>query len=286
MQISFLGLGVMGYPMAGYLAKAGHQVTVYNRTATKAEAWAREYEGSIAATPEQAAHNAQVLVSMVGNDNDVRQVLLTSGALAALPKGALVIDHTTASATLATELATVCTGHGHDFVDAPVSGGQKGAVEGILTIMAGGTPAAFARAEAVFKAYAKTITHVGPVGHGQLCKMLNQICIAGVLAGIAEAVHLGQKSGLDMHKAYQAIKGGSAQSWQFDNRVPTMLEDRYDFGFAVEWLRKDLGIALAQAKQVGAGLPATALVDQFLAEVEAMGGKRLDGSSLLKRYQR
>ncbi|MCP5404972.1 MAG: NAD(P)-dependent oxidoreductase [Pseudomonadaceae bacterium] len=286
MNISFLGLGVMGYPMAGYLAKAGHNVTVYNRTAGKAEAWANEYGGATAATPAAAAQNADVLISMVGNDDDVRQVLIASGALAALPEGALLIDHTTASATLAQQLATLCDQHGHAFVDAPVSGGQKGAVEGILTIMAGGTPQAFARAEPVFQAYAKTITHVGPAGHGQLCKMLNQICIAGVLAGVAEAVHLGQKSGLDMQKAYQAIKGGSAQSWQFDNRVPTMLDDKYDFGFAVEWLRKDLGIAISQAKSVGAALPATALVDQFLAEVEAMGGKRWDGSSLLKRYRR
>ncbi|MBI1309384.1 MAG: NAD-binding protein [Proteobacteria bacterium] len=287
MDIAFIGLGVMGYPMAGYLSKAGHTVTVYNRTQAKAEKWLTEYKGILATTPAEAAQKAEVVISIVGNDDDVRQVLTgPQGALTTLPKGGLVIDHTTASATLANELAEVCKTKGHNFLDAPVSGGQKGADEGTLTIMVGGEPEVFNYAMPIFSAYGKTITHIGPTGHGQLTKMVNQICIAGAIAGVAEGLSLGTKAGLDMPKVISAASGGSAQSWMLDNRARTMVEGKYDFGFAVDWLRKDLNIAMSQADSMGITLPISHMVDHFLAEVQNMGGNRQDISSLFRRYQK
>lgn len=287
MKIAFIGLGVMGFPMAGYLAKAKHEVTVYNRTAEKSQRWVEAYGGKMAASPAEAAKDAQVVITMVGNDSDVREVLTgPQGALQSLPAGGLVIDHTTASATLALELAEACKAKGHTFIDAPVSGGQSGAENATLTIMVGGSEDAFQRAEHIFDVYGKTVTRIGPVGHGQMCKMVNQICIAGAIAGVAEGLHLGSKCGLDMEKVVRAVSGGSGQSWQLENRWKTMLADKYDFGFAVDWLRKDLGIALEQGHKVGANLPMTQEIDGFYADIQQMGGNRWDVSSLLRRLQR
>ena len=281
-SIAFIGLGVMGYPMAGHLARAGHAVTVYNRTAARAAAWVAEHGGASAATPALAAAGKDVVLTCVGNDDDLRAVTLgPDGALAALRPGALYVDHTTVSAAIARELAAV-----RDDVlvlDAPVSGGQAGAVNGALTIMCGGSVEAFAAAEPVLAAYAKRIGRMGPAGSGQLTKMVNQIAIAGVLAGLSEAVHFALAAGLDATDVFDVIGKGAAQSWQMDNRAGTMARGEYDFGFAIDWMRKDLGLVLDEARRLGIALPATALVDQFYGEVQATGGGRQDTSALLRR---
>jgi 3-hydroxyisobutyrate dehydrogenase-like beta-hydroxyacid dehydrogenase len=281
MRIAWIGLGVMGFPMAGHLATAGHDVVVHNRTRAKAERWSAEHGGSIAESPAAAADGADIVCTMVGDDPDVRAVVLgDDGALATLADGALLIDHTTTSATLARELADAHAA----FVDAPVSGGQAGAEQGQLAIMCGGEPAHYERAVVVMNAYAKATTRVGPVGHGQLAKMCNQICIAGIVESLAEALHFAERAGIDARAVVDAISGGAAGSWQMTNRAETMLEGRFDFGFAVDWMRKDLGHTLTEARRTGARLPLTALVDMFYAEVQAMGGGRLDTSSLKLRY--
>ncbi len=283
-SITFIGLGVMGYPMAGHLARAGHAVTVFNRTPAKAAAWVAEYGGASAATPALASRDADVVLTCVGNDDDLRQVTLgPDGALAAMRAGALFVDHTTVSASIARELAAF-----RDdllVLDAPVSGGQAGAVNGALTIMCGGTPLAFAAAEPVLAAYAKRIGLMGSAGSGQLTKMVNQIAIAGVLEGLAEAVHFALAAGLEANSVFDVIGKGAAQSWQMDNRAGTMAKGEYDFGFAVDWMRKDLGLVLDEAKRLGISLPATALVDQFYGDVQAMGGRRQDTSALLRRFR-
>ncbi len=286
-KTAFIGLGVMGYPMAGHLAAKGHGTTVFNRTHAKAEAWVREHGGRAAETPRDAADGADVVFVCVGNDDDVRSVVLGSdGALAGMKEGAVLVDHTTASATLARELDAAAREKGVRFLDAPVSGGQAGAEKGILTVMAGGEPGAFDAARPAIESYGRTIALIGPAGSGQLAKMMNQICIAGLVEGLAEAVHFGKRAGLDVKTVIGAISKGAAGSWQMENRHETMDAGRYDFGFAVEWMRKDLGICLAEARHNGAKLPVTALVDQFYAEVEAMGGRRWDTSSLLARLEK
>ncbi len=282
--VAFLGLGVMGHPMAGHLARAGHDVCVYNRTPRKAVAWVAEYGGRSAATPRAAAAGASVVFACVGNDDDLRSVVLgDEGALAGMPAGAVFIDHTTASAEVARELYAAAKQRGLAFVDAPVSGGQAGAVNGTLTVMCGGDAAAFASAQPVALAFARAVTHVGASGAGQLAKMVNQISIAGLVQGLAEAIAFGQRAGLDMHQVLEVIGKGAAQSWQMDNRGKTMLDGQFDFGFAVDWMRKDLGLVLDEARRNGAQLPVTALVDQFYADVQGMGGRRWDTSSLIKR---
>jgi 3-hydroxyisobutyrate dehydrogenase-like beta-hydroxyacid dehydrogenase len=284
---AFLGLGVMGGPMAGHLAKAGHQVTVWNRTGSKADAWAKEHGGKAAGTAREAAAGADIVFMCLGNDDDVRSVVYgEDGALAGMAKGAVLVDHTTASADLARELNQACNKAGCSFLDAPVSGGQAGAVNGVLTIMVGGETETFQKAEPGMKAYGRTVTHMGPAGAGQLTKMVNQICIAGLVQALGEALNFAQKAGLDTDKVLATISKGAAQSWQMENRWKTMTENKFDFGFAVDWMRKDLGICLEEAKRNGAPLPVTALVDQFYAEVEKMGGKRWDTSSLLARLER
>ncbi len=286
MRVGFIGLGVMGFPMAGHLADAGFDVGVYNRTAVRAERWLAEHAGRRADTPRQAALGAEVVCCCVGNDDDVRSVLYgESGALAGMERGAVLIDHTTASATLARELAAACKERDIGFVDAPVSGGEAGAVNGQLTVMAGGSEKDFARVEHVFACYAKAARLLGSSGSGQLAKMVNQVCIAGVLQGLAEGLHLARRVGLDAEAVVDVIANGAAQSWQMDNRSSTMLEGRFDFGFAVDWMRKDLGIALDEARQCGARLPLTALVDQFYGDVQAAGGGRMDTSSLITRLE-
>ncbi|MCX7660584.1 MAG: NAD(P)-dependent oxidoreductase [Caldimonas manganoxidans] len=284
--VAFLGLGVMGYPMAGHLARAGHRVTVYNRTAAKAERWVAEYGGACAATPRQAAQDADIVFACVGNDDDLRSVVLGEhGALAGMKPGAIFMDHTTASAEVARELGAQARRRGLWFIDAPVSGGNLGALNGTLTVMCGGEAAAFERAQPVAMAYAKAVTLLGEQGAGQLAKMVNQIAIAGLLQGLSEAIAFGQKVGLDMKAVLEVIGKGAAQSWQMDNRGPTMIEDRFDFGFAVDWMRKDLGLCLQEARRHGARLPVTALVDQFYADVQAQGGGRWDTSSLIRRLK-
>ncbi|GAB4150608.1 MAG: NAD(P)-dependent oxidoreductase [Sphingomonadales bacterium] len=281
-KVAFIGLGVMGYPMAGHLAAKGHAVAVYNRTAVRAEDWRRQHKGRVAATPAEAAEGAEIVFTCVGDDPDVRAVILgVDGALAALQPGAVIVDHTTASAALARELAGLCGERGVDFIDAPVSGGQAGAEAGQLSIMCGGSQAAFARAQPVMDIYAKACRLIGPAGAGQLAKMVNQICIAGVVQGLAEALNFGQRAGLDMAAVIEVISKGAAQSWQMENRAQTMCEGRFDFGFAVDWMRKDLRICLDEARGNGARLPLTALIDQFYAEVQAGGGGRYDTSSLM-----
>ena len=289
-RVAFLGLGVMGYPMAGHLARAGHHVTVYNRTATKSIAWCAEYAGSNALnhaqTPRLAAQQAELIFCCVGNDDDLRSVTLgADGAFAGMEPGAIFIDHTTASASVARELHTAAKNLGLHFVDAPVSGGQAGAQNGILTIMCGGNPAAFERMQPVALAFARAVTLLGESGAGQLAKMVNQICIAGLVQGLAEAIAFGQQAGLDMNQVLDVIGKGAAQSWQLDNRGKTMVADQFEFGFAVDWMRKDLGLVLDEAKRNGARLPVTALVDQFYADVQHMGGQRWDTSSLIKRLR-
>jgi len=281
-KLAFLGLGVMGFPMAGHLAAAGHDVTVYNRTAAKAEAWVARHGGAAAPTPGQAAAGAEMVFSCVGNDDDLRSVVLgEEGAFAGMAAGSILIDNTTASAEVARELAAAGKAKGIACIDAPVSGGQAGAENGALTVMCGGEPAAFERARPVIDAFARAVTLMGPAGSGQLTKMVNQICIAGLLQGLSEGMNFGQKAGLDMAKVIDVIGKGAAQSWQMDNRAATMCEGRFDFGFAVDWMRKDLGICLAEARNNGARLPITALVDQLYAQVQARGGNRWDTSSLM-----
>ncbi|WP_445769136.1 NAD(P)-dependent oxidoreductase [Rheinheimera sp.] len=286
-KVAFIGLGVMGYPMAGYLQQKGYQVTVYNRTTAKAEKWAAQYGGSWAATPNAAAQGAELVFMCVGNDNDVRSVVYGEhGVLAAMQAGSVLIDHTTASAELARELATAAADKGVGFLDAPVSGGQAGAEYGVLTVMIGGENADMAKAESAIMSFARCAKLLGPAGSGQLAKMVNQICIAGVVQGLAEALNFAQNAGLDAAAVVEVISQGAASSWQMQNRSLTMLDGKYDFGFAVDWMRKDLGIALSEARENGSHLPLTALVDQFYSEVQQMGGNRWDTSSLLARLKR
>ena len=285
-RIAFLGLGVMGFPMAGHLAAAGHEVTVYNRTAAKAEAWAAEHKGRAAATPREAAKGAEFVFACVGNDDDLRAVCTgPDGAFAGMTPGAIFVDHTTVSAKVTRKLAAQATAMGLAFVDAPVSGGQAGAQNGQLSIMCGGDPADYERAEPVMAAYARICRLIGSSGAGQLAKMVNQICIAGLMQGLSEALAFGQKAGLDGEKVVEVISQGAAGSWQMVNRHKTMLKDEFDFGFAVDWMRKDLGICLDTADEIGARLPVTALVDQFYKDVQLMGGGRNDTSSLIRRLR-
>ena len=287
-SVAFLGLGVMGYPMAGHLAQAGHHVTVYNRTAAKSAAWLAEFDGghAHALTPKLAAQNADIVFCCVGNDDDLRSVTLgADGAFAGMKPGAVFVDHTTASASIARELAAAAKRAGLEFVDAPVSGGQAGAQNGLLTVMCGGDAAAFDKVQAVGMAFSRAFTLLGESGSGQLAKMVNQICIGGLVQGLSEAIAFGQRAGLDMNQVLDVIGKGAAQSWQLDNRGKTMVADKFDFGFAVDWMRKDLGLVLDEAKRNGARLPVTALVDQFYGDVQLMGGKRWDTSSLIKRLK-
>lgn len=284
MKVAFIGLGVMGYPMAGHLANAGHDVTVYNRTATKAEQWCQQYKGNRATTPAEAARNAEIVFTCVGNDDDLRQVVVgPQGVFSSMAQNAILVDHTTASAEVARELAVIAADKGLQFLDAPVSGGQAGAENGVLSIMIGGEPAVYERAAAVIDCYAKSAKLLGPAGSGQLAKMVNQICIAGLVQGLAEGVHFAKQAGLDAAAVFDVIQHGAAGSWQMVNRHQTMIDDQFDFGFAVDWMRKDLKIALDEARSNGAQLPVTALVDQFYSEVQKMGGNRWDTSSLVKR---
>jgi 3-hydroxyisobutyrate dehydrogenase len=282
-KVAFIGLGVMGYPMAGHLkAKGGHEVTAYNRTGSKAEKWVAQFGGRAAPTPRQAAEGQDFVMACVGNDNDLREVTLGSdGAFGGMRKGAVFVDHTTASAEIARELHAAAKKGGFDAIDAPVSGGQAGAENGVLTVMCGGDAEPFARAEKIIAAYARACNLMGAPGSGQLAKMCNQICIAGVVQGLAEALHFAKCAGLDTEKLIATISKGAAQSWQMENRYKTMVDGKFDFGFAVDWMRKDLGICFAEARRNGARLPVTALVDQFYAEVQKMGGKRWDTSSLI-----
>ena len=281
-KCAFIGLGVMGYPMAGHLQKAGHDVTVFNRTAAKADKWAGEYGGKSAPTPAEAANGAEFVFICVGNDDDLRSVVLgDTGALAGAAKNAVMIDNTTASADVARELYAAAKDAGVSFIDAPVSGGQAGAENGVLTVMCGGDQAAFDRAAPVIDAFARSCKLMGESGSGQLTKMVNQICIAGLVQGLSEGVNFGRKAGLDMEKVLDVISKGAAGSWQMENRGKTMVEDKFDFGFAVDWMRKDLGICLEESKRNGARLPVTALVDQFYAQVQERGGNRWDTSSLI-----
>ena len=283
-RVAFLGLGVMGYPMAGHLARAGHQVTVYNRSATKAQAWVAQYGGGSAATPRGAAAGAEFVFCCVGNDNDLRSVVLgADGALAGMAAGAVFVDHTTASAEVARELHAAAVAAGLQFVDAPVSGGQAGAVNGLLTVMCGGDAPAFDAMQPVAMAYARAVTLLGAPGSGQLAKMVNQVCIAGLVQGLAEGIAFAQRAGLDVKQLLDVIGKGAAQSWQMDNRGKTMADDQFDFGFAVDWMRKDLGLVLDEARRNGAAVPVTALVDQFYGDVQRKGGGRWDTSSLLRR---
>ena len=293
-RVTFLGLGVMGYPMAGHLARCGHQVTVYNRTPAKALAWCAEFADPQAATrnlrsapsPKLAAQDAELVFCCVGNDEDLRSVTLgPDGAFAGMQPGAVLVDHTTASASVARELYAAGAALGLKFVDAPVSGGQAGAQNGMLTVMCGGDAAAFDAAQPVAMAFSRAFTLLGPSGAGQLAKMVNQICIAGLVQGLSEAIAFGELAGLDMLQVLDVIGKGAAQSWQLDNRGKTMVADKFDFGFAVDWMRKDLGLVLDEAKRNGARLPVTALVDQFYADVQHMGGRRWDTSSLIKRLK-
>ena len=287
-RVAFLGLGVMGHPMAGHLARAGHRVCVYNRSAAKAAAWLAEYGAphTSAPTPREAAADADVVFACVGNDDDLRSVVLGEhGAFAGMKRGAVFVDHTTASAAVARELSAAAIERGLQFVDAPVSGGNLGAINGTLTVMCGGDAQAFAAIKPVAMAFSKAVTLLGPSGAGQLTKMVNQSAIAGLVQGLAEAIAFGQKAGLDMKLVLEVIGKGAAQSWQMDHRGPTMIEDKFDFGFAVDWMRKDLGLVLDEAKRNGARMPVTALVDQFYADIQAAGGNRLDTSSLLRRLK-
>jgi 3-hydroxyisobutyrate dehydrogenase len=287
-KVAFVGLGVMGYPMAGHLkAKGGHDVTVYNRTAAKAEKWVAQYGGKHAPTPRQAAEGQDFVMICVGNDNDLREVTLgRDGVFAGTRAGTIAVDHTTASAEIARELHAEAKRRGFDFVDAPVSGGQAGAENGALTVMCGGDAEPFARAEKVIAAYARACNLMGAAGSGQLAKMVNQICIAGLVQGLAEGLHFAMKAGLDVEKLIATISKGAAQSWQMENRYKTMVAGKFDFGFAVDWMRKDLGICLAEARRNGAHLPAAALIDQFYSEIQKMGGKRWDTSSLIALLNR
>jgi 3-hydroxyisobutyrate dehydrogenase len=287
-KVAFLGLGVMGYPMAAHLRnKGGHDVTVYNRTSAKADAWVVQHGGRSAPTPKAAAAGRDFVMTCVGNDDDLRQVTLgPDGAFAGMAAGATFIDHTTASAEIARELAAAATARGFDFIDAPVSGGQAGAENGVLTVMCGGEASPYARAEPVIAAYARMCKLLGATGSGQLTKMVNQICIAGLVQGLSEGIHFAKRAGLDVEAVVQTISKGAAQSWQMENRYKTMADGTFDFGFAVDWMRKDMAICLGEARKNGASLPVAALVDQFYAEVQAMGGRRWDTSSLIARLER
>jgi 3-hydroxyisobutyrate dehydrogenase len=286
-RVAFLGLGVMGFPMAGHLkVKGGHDVTVYNRTGAKADAWVAQHKGFEATTPREAAVDQEFVFACVGNDDDLRQVTLgPDGAFAGMRKGAIFVDHTTASADVARELSSEAAKLGIGFIDAPVSGGQAGAENGVLTVMCGGDAATYAKAEPVIAAYARACRLMGPVGSGQLAKMVNQICIAGLVQGLSEGIHFAKTAGLDVNAVIETISKGAAQSWQMENRYKTMDAGTFDFGFAVDWMRKDLSICLAEARRNGAQLPVTALVDQFYAEVQKMGGARWDTSSLIARLK-
>jgi 3-hydroxyisobutyrate dehydrogenase-like beta-hydroxyacid dehydrogenase len=282
-KVAFIGLGVMGFPMAGHLVAKGHDVTVYNRTFAKAEPWAQKHKGQARKTPREAAEGCEIVFCCVGNDDDLRAVVLgPDGGLAGMKAGTIFVDHTTASAKVARELYGTAKEQGIDFIDAPVSGGQAGAENGVLTVMCGGDQAPFDRAKPVIDSFARACSLIGPSGAGQLTKMVNQICIAGLVQGLAEGINFGMKAGLDMEKVIGAISKGAAQSWQMENRWKTMVAGKFDFGFAVDWMRKDLGICLDEAKSNGAQLPAIALVDQFYARVQARGGKRWDTSSLIE----
>ena len=285
-NVAFLGLGVMGYPMAGHLAKAGHKVTVYNRTAAKSQAWCTEFGGQHGLTPREAAAGADIVFCCVGNDADLRSVVLgPDGGFAGMKPGAIFVDHTTASADVARELSATAQKSGLQFIDAPVSGGQAGAQNGLLTVMCGGDAAAFDAVKPAAMAFARAFTLLGASGAGQLAKMVNQICIAGLVQGLSEAIAFGQRAGLDMNQVLDVIGKGAAQSWQMDNRGKTMVAGKFEFGFAVDWMRKDLGLVLDEAKRNGAKLPVTALVDQFYADVQELGGQRWDTSSLIKRLK-
>lgn len=285
-KVAFLGLGVMGYPMAGHLVKAGHDVVVYNRTAAKAEKWVAEHGGNWAATPREAAQGCDFVMACVGNDDDLRSVCLgDDGAFAGMGEGAIFVDHTTVSAAVTRELYAVAAGVGVAFVDAPVSGGQAGAENGQLVVMCGGDAGAYDAAEPVIDAYAKMCKRLGETGMGQMCKMVNQICIAGLLQGLSEGLHFAEKAGLDGRSVIEVIGGGAAGSWQMVNRYETMLDDKFDHGFAVDWMRKDLGICLSTADDIQASLPVTALVDQYYKDVQKLGGGRWDTSSLIKRLR-
>jgi 3-hydroxyisobutyrate dehydrogenase len=287
-KVAWIGLGVMGYPMAGHIRKkGGHDLTVYNRNGAKAAAWAKEYGGSTAPTPAEAARDADFVLCCVGNDNDLREVTLGSqGAFSMVKKGAVFIDNTTASANVARELYAAAKAKGFDFLDAPVSGGQAGAQNGVLTVMVGGDQAVFDRAQPVIANYARMVTLIGPAGAGQLTKMVNQICIAGLVQALSEGIHFAQKSGLDLQKVMDTISKGAAQSWQMENRWKTMNEGNFTFGFAVDWMRKDLAICQDEAKRNGASLPVTTIVDGFYGEVQKMGGSRWDTSSLIARLNK
>jgi len=287
-KVAFIGLGVMGYPMAAHLKnRGGHDVTVYNRTQAKAAKWVEEHGGEMVATPREAAADKDFVFSCVGNDNDLREVTLgENGAFHAMKPGSVFIDNTTASAEIARELAAEAEARGFEFIDAPVSGGQSGAENGVLSVMCGGDEAVFERAKPVIEAFGRTVRLIGPSGSGQLTKMVNQICIAGLVQGLAEGVHFAKKAGLDIDKAMEVIAGGAAGSWQLQNRYKTMSEGRFDFGFAVDWMRKDLAICLAEASRNGANLPVTEIVDQFYKDVQDMGGNRWDTSSLIARLDR
>jgi 3-hydroxyisobutyrate dehydrogenase-like beta-hydroxyacid dehydrogenase len=286
-KVAFLGLGVMGYPIARHLSQKGHEVTVYNRTTAKAEKWVGEFGGKVGRTPAEAAKGQDIVFACVGNDDDLRSVTLgEDGAFGAMGKGAIFVDHTTASAEVARELSAAAKERGFDFLDAPVSGGQAGAENGQLTVMVGGEQAPFDKAQPVIMSFAKACRLLGPAGSGQLAKMMNQICIAGAVQGLAEAIHFGKRAGMDIEAVIEVISKGAAQSWQMENRYKTMNADKFDFGFAVDWMRKDLGIVLDEARGNGAKLPLTALVDQFYADVQAMGGQRWDTSSLIARLEK
>ena len=285
-QIAFIGLGVMGFPMAGHLATAGYQMTVFNRTRSKAEHWVEQFGGKIANTPQQAAENADIIFACVGNDQDLKQITIgENGAFHGMKKNAIFVDHTTASAQIERELFDIAKQRGFHVLDAPISGGQIGAEKGILTIMVGGEERVFQQAEPIMQCYAKKIKHLGDIGNGQLTKMVNQICVVGLLQGLAEGLHFAKTANLDLNAVIETISKGAAQSWQMDNRAQTMIEGQFDFGFAVDWVRKDLGIVLNEARGNGAKLPITALIDQFYADIQAMGGNRWDTSSLILRLE-
>ena len=286
-KVSFIGLGVMGYPMAGYISKAGHDVTVYNRTKSKAEKWIKDYKGKLAETPKEAAKDCDFIFTCVGNDNDLREVSLgTSGLFHSAKKGAVYVDNTTASAEIARELYKEAKTKGFEFLDAPVSGGQAGAENGALTVMVGGDESSFKKAEPVIDCYSKKIKLLGPAGNGQLCKMVNQICIAGLVQGLSEAINFGLNAKLNMYDVIEVISKGAAQSWQMENRYKTMIEDKFDYGFAVDWMRKDLKIAMEEAKKNNSPLPITKIIDEYYGEVQNLGGKRWDTSSLIKRFRK
>ena len=286
-SVAFIGLGVMGYPMAGYISKGGHNVTVFNRTKSKAEKWIGEYKGKMAETPAEAAKDAEYIFTCVGNDNDLKEVTFgDSGAFKTIKKGAVYIDNTTASATIAREIYDFAKKNGFGALDAPVSGGQAGAENGTLTVMIGGDQADFDKAKDKIDCYSKKMKLLGSAGNGQLAKMVNQICIAGLVQGLSEAINFGMKAGLNMEDVIEVISKGAAQSWQMENRYKTMIDDKFDFGFAVDWMRKDLKIAMDEAKNNGSLLPVTELVDKYYGEVQGMGGNRWDTSSLIKRFRK